>query len=312
MIATWPILLIVGTWLFAIGSVVGSFANVCIYRIPWEKSLIWPGSRCPKCLHAIAPRDNLPIIGWLVLGGKCRSCATRIAVRYPLIELLTGLLFVAVFLTDVVAAPRTSWGEIPVDRLAVGLYHALLVALLVVATFIDYDLYLIPDQITITGMIVGVGLGAWFPGIRPTPSNALTPWNGLLVGITGLLVGGGLTQFVRLSGSLALRKEAMGFGDVTLMSMIGAFLGWQAAVLCFFLAPFFGIAHALWKLALFAGKWLRGAPRSSSDREIPFGPYLSMAAVALILSWRWLWPLWARPYFDTLRMVFWWVLGQER
>jgi leader peptidase (prepilin peptidase)/N-methyltransferase len=202
------------------------------------------------------------------------------------------------------------WGEIPASTLLVWSYHAALIALLVAATFIDYDLTVIPDEITITGMIIGVGLGTLVPGIRPEPAAATTAAAGLGVGIVGLLVGGGLTEFVRLTGSLALRREAMGFGDVTLMAMIGAFLGWQAAVLTFFIAPFFGLAHALWKLVLYVGKRLSGRELSSTDREIPFGPYLSMAAVALVFSWPWLWPHWAKSYFETLNMLFWFLLSQ--
>jgi leader peptidase (prepilin peptidase)/N-methyltransferase len=131
------------------------------------------------------------------------------------------------------------------------------------------------------------------------------------MGLLGLLAGGGVTQFVRVFGSTLLRREAMGFGDVTLMGMIGAFLGWQAAIMTFFLGAFFGLAHAVWKLALYLKKWLRGGKLSSADRELPFGPYLSMGAAALVLSWRWLWiesgP--AREMFGTFRWFFWWMLG---
>lgn len=312
MIETWPILLTLGLGLFAIGSVVGSFLNVCIYRLPWQRSVIWPGSRCPKCLHAIAARDNIPIVAWLALRGECRDCGAPIAIRYPLVEALVGLLFVGVFLVDVVYGPRTRWGEIPPEVFLRWSYHAILVALLVAATFIDYDLTIIPDQVTVTGMVVGLAMGTLWPAIRPLPGTSSTHAGGFWVGLTGLLAGGLLTQFVRLTGSLALRREAMGFGDVTLMGMIGAFLGWQAAVLTFFLAPFFGLAHALWKLGRYLGKRWRGAQSSGADREIPFGPYLSMAAVALLLSWPWLWQGWAKSYFETLSMLFWFMLGVGR
>ena len=150
----------------------------------------------------------------------------------------------------------------------------------------------------------GPGSGGVSPEIRPEPSHAVTHWDGLWVGLIGLLVGGGLTQTVRVIGSLALRREAMGFGDVTLMAMIGAYLGWQAAVLTFFIAPFFGLTHALAKLFVFVGKKLGGRESSSADREIPFGPYLSMAALGLLLSWPWFWPSWAKPRFDIIPMLF--------
>jgi leader peptidase (prepilin peptidase)/N-methyltransferase len=310
VLATWPILLTLGLGLFAIGTVVGSFLNVCIYRLPWQKSVIWPGSHCPHCYHRIAPRDNVPIVAWVALRGACRDCQARIAPRYPLVEALVGLLFFALFLVDVAAAPRQPWGEIPASTLLVWSAHATLIALLVAATFMDYDLTVIPDEITLTGMALGLMLGTLFPVIRPVPPVPPTPLAGFLTGLIGLLVGGGLTETVRLVGSLALRREAMGFGDVTLMAMIGAFLGWQAAVLTFFIAPFFGLAHALWKLVLYVGKRLSGGQLTSGDREIPFGPYLSMAAVCLVLSWPWLWPSWAKNYFETLPALLWFLLEQ--
>ena len=282
----------------------GSFLNVCIYRIPWQKSVIWPASHCPRCLTSIAAQDNIPVLSWIALRGECRRCGLPISARYPLIETLVGLLFAAVYVADVIFGKPIPWGALPAS-IPVGLaYHLILVALLVVATFIDYDLTIIPDEITVTGMVVGVGLGTLFPEIRPVPSTATTHWDGFLAGVVGLLVGGGLTQSVRVLGSLALRKEAMGFGDVTLMAMIGSFVGWQAAVLAFFLAPFFGLSHALVKLFVYLGKRLSGRRASSADREIPFGPYLSMAAVGLLLSWPWLWPGWAKNYFTIIPMLF--------
>jgi leader peptidase (prepilin peptidase)/N-methyltransferase len=295
-------ILIVG--LFAIGTVVGSFLNVCVYRIPWQKSVIWPASHCPRCLSAIAPQDNIPVVSWVALRGECRHCGLPIAARYPLVEALVGLLFAGVYVSTVVYGPAIPWGPLP-PTVPIGLaYYLSLVALLVVATFIDYDLTIIPDEVTVPGMIVGVAVGALFPAIRPEPSHAASHWDGFWVGAVGLLVGGGLTQTVRLVGSLALRREAMGFGDVTLMAMIGAYLGWQAAVLTFFIAPFFGLSHALSKVVLYVGKWLGGKKPTSADREIPFGPYLSMAAVALLLAWPWFWPLWAKPRFDILKLLF--------
>ena len=169
-------------------------------------------------------------------------------------------------------------------------YHAVFLALLVAATFIDYDLMIIPDQITITGMVVGVGIGTLWPQARPVPASwpAITHSQGFWVGIMGLLVGAGLTQFVRVTAGFVFRREAMGFGDVTLMGLIGAFLGWQAAVLTFFLAPFLGLAHAAWKLLKYLKKRISGGKLSGADREIPYGPYLSMAAATLFFLWKWI------------------------
>jgi leader peptidase (prepilin peptidase)/N-methyltransferase len=304
VIGSWEVHAILALGLFAVGAVVGSFLNVCIYRIPWQKSVIWPASCCPRCLSAIAPQDNIPVVSWIALRGECRNCGLGISPRYPSIEALVGVLFAGVYLADVVYGVKIPWGHLPAWVSLRLVYHLTLVSLLVAATFIDYDLTIIPDQITVPGMIVGIGLGTLCPEIRPEPANSHTAWDGLMVGVVGWLVGGGLTQSVRLIGSLALRREAMGFGDVTLLAMIGSFLGWQMAVLTFFLAPFFGLGHALWKGFVYVLKRLSGHPGSSADREIPFGPYLSMAALALLLSWHWLWTAWAKNFFYTLRVLF--------
>ncbi len=312
MVVMWPVHVILILGLFAIGTIVGSFLNVCIYRIPWEKSVIWPGSRCPRCLAGIAAQDNIPILSWIALRGECRNCGARIAARYPFVEGLVGLLFVAVYLVDVVfCGPAIPWGALPVHYPAVLIFHLSFVALLVTATFIDYDLWVIPDEVTVTGMIAALAMGTLFPSVRPDPSTAQTASAGFVVGITGLLVGAGLTQGFRVVGSLVFRREAMGFGDVTLMGMIGAYLGWQAAILTFFLAAFIGLGHAAWKIVRTVKKMLSRRKVTSADRELPFGPYLSMAAVVLLLSWCWLWPTRAAPYFATLRVLFWYVLGYD-
>lgn len=301
---TWHAQAILIVGLFAIGAVVGSFLNVCIYRIPWQKSVIWPASHCPRCLSAIAPQDNIPVVSWIALRGECRNCGLPISPRYPLIEALVGLLFAGVYVSTVLFGTEIPWGVLP-PTIPIGLtYDLSLVALLVAATFIDYDLTVIPDQITVPGMVIGVGVGTLYPMIRPEPGFATAHWDGFRVGMIGLLVGGGITQTVRVLGTLALRREAMGFGDVTLMAMIGAYMGWQVAVLTFFIAPFFGLAQALWKLGVYVGKRLAGRKATSADREIPFGPYLSMAALLMLLSWPWFWPGWAKNYFNILHMIF--------
>ena len=306
---TLPLIYLVGgLWVFAIGTVVGSFANVCVYRIPWQKSVVWPGSHCPKCLEPIAARDNIPILGWVWLGGACRRCHAPIAARYPMIEFLVGLLFASVYVTDIVYAPM---GILDIEQFIRLLYHVILVGLLVVATFIDYDLYIIPDAVTVTGMILGLGLGALVPEVRPDPATASTFWGGLTVGLIGWAVGGGIVWAVRIVAGVVFRREAMGFGDVTLLAMIGSFLGWQAAVLTFFLAPFFGLAHAAWKLIALIGKFVTGRKISGADRELPFGPYLSLATLTLLLAWPWLWPMWAKEFFRTLSELTRFLLGMD-
>ena len=172
----WQIHLIYGIGLFVMGSVVGSFLNVCIYRIPWEKSVIWPDSRCPNCLAAIEHRDNVPVLGWVLLRGACRNCSVPISARYPMIELLVGLLFLAVYLVD--GFFPAQYVRDDATLMAKVVYHLILVALLVAITFIDADLTIVPASITNTGIALGLGLGAAFPGdparsgLRRPPTSA--------------------------------------------------------------------------------------------------------------------------------------------
>ena len=316
-----PILVFLGFFMFAVGTVIGSFLNVCIYRVPWEKSVIWPGSRCPHCWNPIAAYDNIPIVSWLALRGECRSCGAPIAPRYALVELLVGLLFAGLFIVDVVLGDRGRDGYNLGLSLATMMYHALLVSLLVAAAFIDRDLFIIPDSITVTGMVLGIVLGTLAPAVRPEPAAAVSYGEGFWMGVKGLLVGGLLTEGVRRIASFVATlfasiasgrytyREAMGFGDVTLMAMIGAFLGWQGAVLAFFVGSFFGIVEASGKLFVKIKKLLAKQKLSQLDRELPFGPYLSMGAIALVLSWRWFWPGFAKGLFATLYWLFWALLG---
>lgn len=275
-----------GIWIFLLGATVGSFANVCIYRIALEKSIVWPGSHCPRCLTAIAFRDNVPILGWVLLGGKCRSCNLPISVRYPLIEGLTGILFVAVAYSDL-CGYRFSLEARDFLRLS---YHLLLLSFLLVATFIDFDYFILPDSLIVTGMALGLAIGTIAPGIRPAPNEVETMGAGFIIGLTGIIVGGAMIWAVRILGRMMTGREAMGFGDVTLMAMIGSFLGWQVLPTTLFLGSILGLIQGVFKLATWIRKRLLGQKSRPSDRELPFGPYLSMAALILMLAWPWLWP----------------------
>jgi leader peptidase (prepilin peptidase)/N-methyltransferase len=367
--------LLCGASVFVMGAVVGSFLNVCIYRLPWEKSVIWPASHCPECLSAIAPRDNIPILSWLALRGECRSCHVRIPVRYALVELLVGVLFVGVYIADI---GRGGLGPFAGPAFAQLGYHLILVAFLVAAIFTDVDYQVIPDPITFNGMLLGLALGALFPDVRQPPAGPTQPgtmnswdgaypaivwalagwvagwilqwltraifgspsestekpaetesgvvyllelgwplvgavagwelgllsragpWGGLVVGVQGLVIGGGLVWFFRVFGGLMFRKEAMGFGDVTLLAMIGSFLGWQAAVLSFFIGSFLGLVPALWKILVLLAKLITRRKSRARDRELPFGPYMGMAALLLVLTWSRVWPNWAAPVFQAI------------
>src|SRR5262249_33977775 len=178
---------LLGVFFFGIGTVVGSFLNVCIYRIPWQKSVIWPGSRCPRCLAAIAGFDNIPIVSWIALRGECRGCGLPISARYPVVEGFTGLLFVGAYLVDVIAVPRGAWGQIPTLGLAAAAYHSLFLSLLVAAALIDYDLMIIPDGITVLGMVSGIALAAICPQVRPDPATASSHLAAGVMGALGLI-----------------------------------------------------------------------------------------------------------------------------
>ena len=208
-----------------------------------------------------------------------------------------------------IAAPRGAWGQIPTVQLAAAAYHCVFLAFLVVAALIDADLWIIPDEITYTGMFLGIVLATMVPQVRPAPADAIGHWGAFWTGILGLGVGAGMTFAIRQIFSLVFRKEAIGMGDVTLMGMIGAYLGWQATVLTFFLGAFVGLGHAVWKLVRKWKKRLSGAQLSSADSELPYGPYLSLAAALLYFAWAWVWPICSRNLFVPLYVIFWWSLG---
>ena len=320
-------------FLFVIGTVIGSFLNVCIHRLPqhdrfWDqlRGLSWPPSHCPNCKNNISRWDNVPVIGWLKLSGRCSFCSIRISPRYPLIEFGNGLLFVLVYWLEFPAsfssnATQTSlFSSLGPQMMGVWstagwmswryLYHLVLLEALVVATFIDFDLMIIPDGSTLPAMLAGVlggwGFGqvflvpVWFQNTRdlniwksiapewfhPLLSGPNIPewivahphWHGLAVSLVGLVVGGGIVWLVRIIGQWVMKREAMGFGDVVLMAMIGSFLGWQATLVVFFLAPFCALAFILVALLTRRGQ------------EIPYGPYLSLATLVLLCGWNTIWP----------------------
>jgi len=234
---------------FCLGAAIGSFLNVCIYRIPAGESIVRPASRCPHCGTAIRWYQNIPIFSFLVLGGKCASCRARISPRYPLVEALTGILFAAV-LYDF----GFHWAT-PV--------YWVFCASLVAITFIDLDHQIIPDVISLPGIVVGF------------VCSFAIPWVSWLDSLIGILVGGGSLFLVALIYEMLTKKEGMGGGDIKLLAMLGAFLGWRAMLPVIFLSSFLGTLVGV-PLMLLTG----------SDRKlaIPFGPFL--AASALIWLFR--------------------------
>jgi leader peptidase (prepilin peptidase)/N-methyltransferase len=228
---------------FILGTIIGSFLNVVIYRIPKDESIIFPSSNCPRCHHAISWHDNIPLIGYLLLKGRCRFCHEVISIRYPFVELLNGSGYL--FLLHQFGL---NW---------VWSVYALLFSALVAVTFIDLDYQIVPDVITLPGMVIGVVLSST---ILPT---------GLLNSLVGLFLGGGLFYLVAL-----FSRGGMGGGDIKLIAMIGSFAGWKAVLLTIFVSAFCGSILGIC-LMIFMGK--------SRKYPVPFGPFLALGAMISIL-----------------------------
>jgi leader peptidase (prepilin peptidase) / N-methyltransferase len=243
-------------FVFFAGLCVGSFLNVCIWRIPRDESIVWPGSHCPACNHAIAPWDNVPLLSWLVLNGRCRHCKAPISPRYFLVELLVGALFAALWIVH-------GWSPLaPV--------YALFAAALVLATFIDFDHLILPDRVTIGGMLLGPLLSLALPSLHGQTERL----SALLHSLGGLALGYGLLWSVAAVARLALKREAMGMGDLKLFGAIGACLGWQAVLFCIFVSSLSGTL---------LGAALVAARKKSLQSRIPYGPHIALAAILWML-----------------------------
>ena len=225
----------------------------------------------------------------LLLRGRCRQCGRPISSRYPAVEVLTGGLTVMLW----VSCQRHE------ETLAVFVLYEVLICALIVATFIDYDLFIIPNEITIPGAVLAPVASFIVPALHHAPPirwvYELTPWlplNTALTSLIGVVVSGGLVLLAGEIGRLILRKECMGLGDVKLMAMVGGVLGWQIGVSVFFIAPFFGLIHGLHSLMF------------KRQHVIPYGPYLSMATVASVFLQRHL-----RQFVDVFIWTFREILG---
>ena len=253
---------------FVFGLVVGSFLNVCIWRLPKGQSIVRPASKCPSCGAAIQLYDNIPLISWLVLGGKCRKCTARISALYPAVELLTGLLFVACYLAFGLTVEAAKW--------------AVFSALLVVLIIIDARERILPDGVNFTGLGLALafslfsgpsdGTARWLANkifAYPPPEAVL----GLVDALLGAAVGSGLLWVVA-EGYFRLRgREGMGLGDVKMMAMAGAFLGLKRTLLTILAGSLLGSIVGLVIIAL----WRKG-----SDYELPFGTFLGGAALLVL------------------------------
>jgi leader peptidase (prepilin peptidase)/N-methyltransferase len=245
----------IAVFIFLFGLVTGSFLNVCIYRMGREESVVRPSSHCPHCQKPIRWQDNIPLLSYLLLRGKCRDCGKPISFRYFLVEFLTGWIFVALY---------SRFGLTPQ-----GVAYAILASGLVVSTFVDFDFQIIPDEISVGGIALGLVLSVIFPALHQVQTHLL----GLREALFGILVGGGILWILGCIGDFIFKKESMGGGDVKLLAMIGAFLGWKIALLSLPLASLAGaVVGVVIKIR-------------TKESVIAFGPYLALGAlVALFWS----------------------------
>lgn len=230
------------------GALVGSFLNVCIFRLPKGKSIIWPGSHCPYCKKPIRFYDNVPLISYILLRGKCRHCKKSISIQYPLVEGITALSSLLLFMKF---GPSLSY-----------LFYFSFVAALIVITIIDLYHQIIPDVISLPG--IGVGLIA----------SLILPQITFLNSFFGILLGGGSLFLVATGYHWLFKREGMGGGDVKLLAMIGAFLGWKAVILTILLSSLIGSITGI-MIMIAKGKDFKYA--------IPFGPFLSLGAVMSLI-----------------------------
>ncbi len=247
-----------GTLFFVLGSMIGSFLNVCIVRLPHEKSVVFPGSHCVKCQAPIHWYDNIPIFSYLLLGGKCRKCQAPFSFRYCLVEIITALTFLGFYLAyglDIRLLP-----------------YLVMTSGFIVATFVDFEHRIIPDEISVGGMFAGLALSLFIPslhGIVGGEQGYIWKDYALSLGLSamGVLIGGGSIYAMGMLGDFLFKKESMGGGDIKLLAMIGAFLGWKLSLLTFFVAPFFGAVFGI-------AEKIR-----TNDTAIPYGPFLVLGAL---------------------------------
>jgi leader peptidase (prepilin peptidase) / N-methyltransferase len=303
---------VVIVFFFLFGIVIGSFLNVCITRIPEEISIISPGSRCPQCKTPIKPYDNVPVFAWLWLRGKCRECGQPISPMYPLIELSTGLLFVAAFLDFGITQATVKW--------------IFFTCLLLVLTVTDLRVRMLPDLINWPGFAAGLLFSAFVP-----PNDGVARWlgyrlfqarlpgaaAGMLDGLFGAAFGSFLLLGLAKAYKAARGREGMGMGDVKMMAMVGAFLGLRGTFLTLLAGSLFGSVIGLSVvLALYLGGWKSRLAKRASQRglgterglrwtiasqyQLPLGTFLGIGALVIV---------YATPVVAARGPVFRWIAG---
>jgi leader peptidase (prepilin peptidase)/N-methyltransferase len=303
---------VVIVFFFLFGIVIGSFLNVCITRIPEEISIVTPGSHCPRCKTPIQPYDNVPVFSWLWLRGKCRACGQPISPMYPLIELSTGLLFVAAYLDFGITQATVKW--------------LFFTCLLIVLTVTDLRVRMLPDVINWPGFVAGLLFSAFVP-----PNDGIARFlgyrffqvrlPGAVAGILDGLIGAAFGSFLLLGLAKAYkavrRREGMGMGDVKMMAMVGAFLGLRGTFLAILVGSLFGSVIGLSVvLALYLGGWRSALAKRASQRglgterglrwtiasqyQLPLGTFLGIGALAIV---------YATPVVAARWPIFRWISG---
>jgi len=234
--------------IFILGLIVGSFSNVCIYRIPRNESIIYPASHCPKCRSKIKPVDNIPLLSFILLKGRCRNCKSKISIQYPIVEFLTGLIYLIIYLIYGLSIQ--------------SLIYIILSSVLIIIAFIDLNEQIVPDIISLPGIVIGF------------ITSFFVPYISFINSALGVFVGGGIILIIGLAGSVIFKKEAMGGGDVKLAAMIGAFLGWRYIIISLFLGFFLGAL---------AGIFLILSKIKSREDVVPFGPFIALGSIITLL-----------------------------
>jgi len=236
-----------GIVVFVLGAVVGSFLNVCIWRIPQGLSIVFPASSCPQCGHSIRFYDNIPLVSYLLLRGRCRSCGERISLRYPLVEGLTALMALLLF-----------WKFGLTLKFAAAF---LFVSALILVAFIDIDHQIIPDVISLPGIPICFLLSVFLMELP------------FMEALLGLVLGGGSLYLIAVLYELATKREGMGGGDIKLLAMMGAFLGWKSLLFILLVSSLVGAVVGI------SVMWAKGGDMKYA---VPFGPFLSLAATAYL------------------------------
>ncbi|MCD6417601.1 prepilin peptidase [bacterium] len=245
---------IIGFFMFLLGAITGSFTNVLIWRLPRRESIVFPGSHCPVCGKPIKFYDNIPILSYIILGGKCRNCGTKISPRYIFVEAFMGLAFLATYLGyDVL-----SYIE--------AIRMLLVLPIFVAITFIDWEHWVIPDELTIAVAAVGIGTAPLMGG-----------WSNIVNSLIGCALGLLTFFLVSILGKKAFRKDALGEGDIYLIAAVGLLVGWTGVLLTIFISALLGTIGGL-AIMLFR----KSKKKMDNISTIPFGPFIVVATIIVM------------------------------